>query len=81
VIARQEDRERLAALLTSREMEVLVLMAEGLNTTAMARRLGIAPHTIEWHVRHVIEKLEVHTMLQAVIAAVRRGVIDLGSAP
>jgi DNA-binding CsgD family transcriptional regulator len=47
----------------------------------MSRHLGIAPHTVEWHVRHVIEKLQVHTMLQAVIAAVRRGVIDLGSAP
>jgi DNA-binding CsgD family transcriptional regulator len=62
-------------------MEILVLMAEGLNTGAMARRLGIAPHTVEWHVSHVIGKLQVHTMLQAVIAAVRRGVIDLGSAP
>jgi DNA-binding NarL/FixJ family response regulator len=79
--AKQEDRERLTALFTVREMEVLVLMAEGLNTAAMSRRLGIAPHTVEWHVRHVIEKLQVHTMLQAVIAAVRRGVIDLGSAP
>jgi len=32
-------------------------------------------------VRHVIEKLQVHTMLQAVIAAARCGLIDLGSAP
>jgi len=79
--AKQEDRERLAALFTVREMEMLHLMAQGLNTVAMSRRLGIAPHTVEWHVRHVIEKLQVHTMLQAVIAAVRRGVIDLGSAP
>jgi two-component system nitrate/nitrite response regulator NarL len=79
--AKQEDRERLAAAFTVREMEVLVLLAEGLNTAAMSRRLGIAHHTVEWHVRHVIEKLQVHTMLQAVIAAVRRGVIDLGSAP
>jgi DNA-binding NarL/FixJ family response regulator len=79
--AKQEDRERLTALFTVREMQILVLMAEGLNTAAMSRRLGIAPHTVEWHVRHVIEKLQVHTMLQAVIAAVRRGVIDLGSAP
>lgn len=79
--AKHEEGERLAALFTGREMEVLVLMAEGLNTAAMSRRLGIAPHTVEWHVRHVIEKLQVHTMLQAVIGAVRRGVIDLGSAP
>ena len=81
VAAKQDDRERLVARFTSREMDVLPLMAEGLNTIAISRRLGIAPHTVEWHVRHVIEKLEVHTMLQAVIAAVRRGLIDLGSAP
>jgi DNA-binding NarL/FixJ family response regulator len=79
--AKQEDREQLIARFTAREKEVLILMAEGLNTVAMSHRLGIAPHTVEWHVRHVIEKLEVHTMLQAVIAAVRRGLIDLGSAP
>jgi two-component system, NarL family, nitrate/nitrite response regulator NarL len=79
--AKQEDREQLVARFTAREMEVLILMAEGLNTVAMSRRLGIAQHTVEWHVRHVIEKLQVHTMLQAVIAAVRRGLIDLGSAP
>ncbi|HEY5034737.1 MAG TPA: LuxR C-terminal-related transcriptional regulator [Candidatus Dormibacteraeota bacterium] len=81
VTAKQEDREQLVARFTAREMEVLVLMAEGLNTVAMSRRLGIAQHTVEWHVRHVIEKLQVHTMLQAVIAAARRGLIDLGSAP
>jgi two-component system, NarL family, nitrate/nitrite response regulator NarL len=81
VTAKQEDREQLVARFTAREMEVLVLMAEGLNTVAMSRRLGIAQHTVEWHVRHVIEKLQVHTMLQAVIAASRRGLIDLGSAP
>ena len=37
----------------------------------------IAPHTVEWHVRHLIEKLEVHSKLQAVIAAARLGLIDV----
>jgi DNA-binding NarL/FixJ family response regulator len=55
----------------------LNLLAEGLDTTAMSNRLGIAAHTIEWHVRHVIEKLGVHSKLQAVIAAARMGLIDL----
>jgi len=53
------------------------LLAEGLDTMAMSRRLGIAPHTVEWHVRHVIEKLQVHSKLQAVIAAARNGLIEL----
>jgi DNA-binding CsgD family transcriptional regulator len=55
----------------------LNLLAEGLDTMRMSHRLGIAPHTIEWHVRHLIEKLGVHSKLQAVIAAARLGLIDL----
>jgi DNA-binding CsgD family transcriptional regulator len=43
----------------------------------MSHRLGVAGHTIEWHVRHVIEKLEAHSKLQAVIAAVRLGLIQV----
>jgi DNA-binding NarL/FixJ family response regulator len=58
-------------------LDVLRLLAEGLETTAMSHRLGITPHTIEWHVRHLIEKLEVHSKLQAVIAAARLGLIDV----
>jgi DNA-binding CsgD family transcriptional regulator len=52
-------------------------MAEGLDTAVMSHRLGIATHTIEWHVRHVIEKLGVHSKLQAVIAAARLGLISV----
>lgn len=69
--------EKLHAQFTPRELDVLHLLAEGLDTQDMADRLGIAPHTVEWHVRHVIEKLQVHSKLQAVIAAARWGLIDL----
>jgi DNA-binding NarL/FixJ family response regulator len=77
VLAKQEDRVRLAAQLTPREMDILNLLAEGLDTTGMSDHLQIAPHTIEWHVSHLIEKLGVHSKLQAVIAAARLGLIDL----
>lgn len=75
---RQHENDRLAAEFTARELEVLELLAEGLDTTDMSDRLGIAPHTVEWHVRHLIEKLKVHSKLQAVIAAARLGLIALG---
>jgi DNA-binding CsgD family transcriptional regulator len=68
---------QLLAEFTPRELDVLSLLAEGLDTMAMALRLSIAPHTVEWHVRHVIEKLQVHSKLQAVIAAARLGLIEL----
>jgi DNA-binding NarL/FixJ family response regulator len=71
------ERAKLVAQFTPRELEVLQLMAEGLDTNQLSHRLGIAPHTVEWHVRHVIEKLKVHSKLQAVITAARLGLIEL----
>jgi two-component system, NarL family, nitrate/nitrite response regulator NarL len=73
----KREREQLLAEFTPRELDVLHLLAEGLDTMAMSQRLGIAPHTVEWHVRHVIEKLQVHSKLQAVISAARKGLIEL----
>ena len=73
----KRERKQLLAEFTPRELDILHLLAEGLDTTAMAQRLGIAPHTVEWHVRHVIEKLHVHSKLQAVISAAREGLIEL----
>ncbi len=73
----RQAHEKLVADFTPRELEVLRLLAEGHNTGTMAGLMGIAPHTVEWHVRHVIEKLQVHSKLQAVIAAARLGLIEL----
>jgi two-component system response regulator DevR len=73
----KRDREKMVAAFTAREREVLRLLAEGIDTAEMSDRLGIANHTVEWHVRHVIEKLGVHSKLQAVIAAAQQGLIEL----
>lgn len=75
--AERERHVKLVAEFTSRELDVLRLLAEGRDTVTIADDLGIAPHTVEWHVRHLIEKLGVHSKLQAVIAAVRTGLIAL----
>ena len=76
-VVQKRERERLIAQFTPRELDILHLLAQGMDTQDMSLRLGIAPHTVEWHVRHVIEKLQVHSKLQAVIAAVHNGLIDL----
>jgi DNA-binding NarL/FixJ family response regulator len=73
----KQAREKLLAEFTPRELDVLRLLADGHDTQALARLLGIAPHTVEWHVTHVIEKLRVHSKLQAVIAAARLGLIEI----
>ena len=73
----KQAHDKLLAEFTPRELDVLRLLADGHDTQTVARRLGIAPHTVEWHVTHVIEKLRVHSKLQAVIAAARLGLIEL----
>ncbi len=71
------EHQKQLAQFTPRELEILRMMPDALDSAAMAQRLGIAPHTVEWHVKHVIEKLQVHSKLQAVIEAARRGLVDL----
>ncbi|MGO8947188.1 MAG: LuxR C-terminal-related transcriptional regulator [Ktedonobacterales bacterium] len=61
--------------LTHREHEVLRLLAAGLTTSDIAANLSISPITVRNHVTKVIEKLEVRTRLQAVVAASRLGLI------
>ncbi len=77
MVTERQAHEKLVAEFTPRELDVLRLLAEGLDTVTLAERLGIAAHTVEWHVRHLIEKLGVHSKLQAVIAAARLGLIEL----
>ena len=62
-------------LLSDREREVLQLMAEGHSTKSIAAVLGISPATVETHRSHVFEKLDLHSIAEAVLYAVRRGLI------
>ncbi|MDM0104019.1 helix-turn-helix transcriptional regulator [Variovorax sp. J22R24] len=63
--------------LTRRELEVLVLMAEGASNKAIARRLGISVHTAKFHVGSLLDKLDATGRTDAVAQAVRQGVIHL----
>jgi ATP/maltotriose-dependent transcriptional regulator MalT len=53
--------------LTRREREVLRLLSDGMTNSEIAARLFIAPSTVKVHVRHIFEKLGVHTRLQAAL--------------
>lgn len=61
--------------LTDRELDVIRLLASGLSTKEIADALGISRITARNHVTRTIEKLEVKSRLQAVIAAGRRGLL------
>jgi DNA-binding NarL/FixJ family response regulator len=62
--------------LTTREAEVLRLLADGLTNRQIAARLFISQKTVGAHVAHIFEKLNVHTRLQAARHAERLEVSD-----
>jgi DNA-binding NarL/FixJ family response regulator len=61
--------------LTEREREILRGLSEGMSTSALAKKLGIAPVTVRNHVQNVLQKLDVHTKLAAVALAYQHGLI------
>ena len=59
--------------LTEREREILRLVAAGLQNKEIAQKLGISLATVRNHVHNILEKLEVHSRLEAVLLAFRQG--------
>src|SRR5215467_1226 len=66
---RRKEQLELLGTLTPRELEILTVMARGLDNRAMARELGIGYSTVRSHVRGVLEKLGAHSKLEAVARA------------
>jgi DNA-binding NarL/FixJ family response regulator len=67
----------IAPRLTDRELEVLNLVARGLNNREIARDLYISENTVKNHVRNILEKLQLHSRMEAVMYAVREKLLDL----
>jgi len=63
--------------LTERELEVLRLVAKGMNNREIARQLYISDNTVKNHVRNILEKLQLHSRMEAVMYAVREKLLDL----
>jgi PAS domain S-box-containing protein len=61
--------------LTPRQREVLDLIAAGLSTSEIAKKLTLSTETVRNHVRSVLRELHVHTRLEAIAAARRRGLL------
>ena len=63
-------------MLTSREREILQLLAERKSTKEIAQALNLSPYTVETHRRNLHEKLNLHTQAELILYAVRKGVIS-----
>ena len=63
--------------LTPRELEVLRHVADGASNREVANRLGISENTVKNHVRNILEKLRLHSRMEAVLYAMREKLLDL----
>jgi DNA-binding NarL/FixJ family response regulator len=63
------------AALSSRETEVLRMIADGLANKQIAARLGISEHTVKFHVASIFAKLHASTRAEAVVVGARLGMI------
>lgn len=75
--AEAERARRIAIGLSPREGEVLELLAGGLDISTIGARLGISDNTVRGVVKRLLAKLGVHSQLQAVVAAVRAGIVTV----
>lgn len=66
-----------APRLTNRELEVLKLVAKGLNNRDIAGELFISENTVKNHVRNILEKLHLHSRMEAVVYAVKEKLLEI----
>ncbi len=83
-LASRDEREEEPARpvpapkLTDREIQVLRLVARGQSNRDIAKELFISDNTVKNHVRNILEKLQIHSRMEAVMVAVRDKLIELG---
>ena len=75
---RATDRQQVPVpRLTERELDVLRLVAQGITNREIAEQLFIAENTVKNHVRNILEKLHLHSRMEAVLYAVREKLFEL----
>ena len=67
-----------AEFLSAREREVLRLAARGLTNVQIADKLDVSPRTVQTHLRNIFTRLNVSSRTEAVVTAMRRGLLSLG---
>lgn len=70
------NARKMRVAITDREREVLTLLVKGFQNEEIGRRLGISLDTVKQHVKHIFEKLDVSTRVEAATEAIRTGLVE-----
>jgi DNA-binding NarL/FixJ family response regulator len=71
----RQGAEDTYELLTNREREILQLLAEGKTNKEVAAMLNLSLYTVETHRTHILQKLNLHSVPELILYAVRKGII------
>jgi DNA-binding NarL/FixJ family response regulator len=74
----EATEQQRAKRLTSRQTEILQLMADGMSSRDIADRLGLSPNTLRTHVYNILTRLGAHSKLEAMAVAIRQGMVSTG---
>jgi DNA-binding NarL/FixJ family response regulator len=78
MVKRRDERTQMPGpRLTERELQVLKLVARGLNNKDIGDSLFISENTVKNHVRNILEKLHLHSRMEAVVYAVKEKLLDI----
>ena len=78
MVKKTDERQQVPVpRLTDREMEVLKLVAKGMNNRDIAKHLFISENTVKNHIRNILEKLQLHSRMEAVVYAVREKLLEI----
>lgn len=77
-MAKKSDDRASRPSLTEKQLQVLQLAADGLTNRQIGRKLHISENTVKNHMRNILEKLHLHSRMEAVLYAVREELIELG---
>jgi DNA-binding NarL/FixJ family response regulator len=78
MVRKDDERQQVPTpRITDREMEVLKLVAKGMNNRDIAKRLFISENTVKNHIRNILEKLQLHSRMEAVVYAVREKLLEI----
>ena len=77
MVKKDEQQQVPTPRLTPREMEVLKLVAKGLNNRDIAKELFISENTVKNHIRNILERLQLHSRMEAVVYAVREKLLEI----
>lgn len=71
-----QPENHIKGILTDREIQLLILVADGLSNKSIAQHLSISENTVKYHMRQILQKLDAQNRTEAVISAMQVGLIN-----